>query len=48
MKVQIVALADEWARRETKIVSRAHAALPKLAGELIRHLANFNFEERLL
>ena len=48
MKVQIVRLADEWAKRETKIVNRARAPLPKLAEELVRHLANFNFEERLL
>jgi DNA-binding transcriptional LysR family regulator len=48
MKLQIVGLSDEWAKRETKIVNRARAPLPKLAGELIRHLANFNFEERLL
>jgi DNA-binding transcriptional LysR family regulator len=48
MKLQIVSLSDEWARRETKIVNRAHVPLPKLAAELIRHLANFNFEERLL
>ena len=48
MKVQIVRLADEWAKRETKIVNRARAPVPKLAEELVRHLANFNFEERLL
>ena len=48
MKVQTVGLSDEWARRETKIVNRAGVALPKLAAELIRHLANFNFEGRLL
>jgi DNA-binding transcriptional LysR family regulator len=48
MKLQIVALSDEWARRESKIVNRAHVPLPKLAAELIRHLANFNLEERLL
>jgi len=48
MKLQIVGLSDEWAKRESKIVNRAHSPLPKLAVELIRHLANFNFEERLL
>jgi DNA-binding transcriptional LysR family regulator len=48
MKLQIVSLIDEWAKRETKIVNRARAPLPKLAAELVRHLANFNFEERLL
>jgi DNA-binding transcriptional LysR family regulator len=48
MKLKIVPLSDDWARRETKIVNRAHVPLPKLAAELIRHLANFNFEERLL
>ena len=48
MKLKIVPLSDDWARRETKIVNRAHAPLPKLAEELVRHLANFNFEERLL
>jgi DNA-binding transcriptional LysR family regulator len=48
MKLKIVPLSDEWARRETKVVNRAHAPLPKLAAELIRHLANFHFEERLL
>jgi DNA-binding transcriptional LysR family regulator len=48
MKLQIVGLSDEWAKRETKIVNRARAPLPKLAEELVRHLGNFNFEERLL
>jgi DNA-binding transcriptional LysR family regulator len=48
LKLQTVTLSDEWAKRETKIVNRAHSPLPKLAVELIRHLANFNFEERLL
>jgi DNA-binding transcriptional LysR family regulator len=48
MKLQIVGLSDEWAKRETKIVNRARAPLPKLADELVRHLGNFNFEERLL
>ncbi|MCM5681418.1 LysR substrate-binding domain-containing protein [Schlegelella sp. S2-27] len=48
MKLQIVSLTDEWARRETKVVNRARTPLPKLAQALIRHLANFNVEERLL
>jgi DNA-binding transcriptional LysR family regulator len=48
MKLQIVGLSDEWAKRETKIINRARVPLPKLAEELVRHLANFNFEERLL
>lgn len=48
MKLQIVALSDEWARRESKVVSRAKVPMPKLASALISHLANFNFEERLL
>jgi DNA-binding transcriptional LysR family regulator len=48
MKLQIVGLSDEWAKRETKIVNRARAPLPKLADELVRHLGNFNVEERLL
>jgi len=48
MKLQIVGLTDEWAKRETKVVNRARAPLPKLAEELVRHLANFNFEDRLL
>ena len=48
MKLQIVGLSDEWAKRESKSVNRAHSPLLKLAVELIRHLANFNFEESLL
>lgn len=48
MKLQIVALSDDWARRESKVVSRAKVPMPKLASALISHLANFNFEERLL
>ncbi len=48
MKLQVVALSDSWARRESKVVSRANVAMPKLATALIAHLAHFNFEERLL
>ncbi|MBB1603778.1 LysR substrate-binding domain-containing protein [Variovorax sp. UMC13] len=48
MKLKVVALSDLWARRESKVVSRANATMPKLATDLIAHLANFNFEERLL
>ena len=47
LKLQIVGLSDEWAKRETKIVHRAHVPLPKLAAELIRHLADFNTEKTL-
>lgn len=46
MKLSIVSLLDEWARRETRIVTRAHSPLPKLACELVRHLARFRFEDR--
>lgn len=48
LKLKIVALSDPWARRESKIVNRAHATLPRIAVELIRHLANFQHEHRLL
>ena len=48
LKLRIVALNDAWARRESKIVSRAHAPLPRIAVELIRHLANFQHQERRL
>lgn len=48
LKLQIVSLTDAWAKRESKIVTRAHSPLPKLAEELVRHLANYRFEERLL
>ncbi|MEJ8845784.1 LysR family transcriptional regulator [Variovorax rhizosphaerae] len=48
MKLQIVGLADEWAKRESKIVNRMHVPLPKLAAELVRHLTNFQFEDRLI
>ncbi len=44
MKLALVALEDEWARRELKIVSRAGAALPRLAQDLIQHLAGFRAE----
>lgn len=48
MKLQVVALTDEWARRESKVVSRADVPMPRLASELIGHLAHFRFEDRLL
>jgi len=48
MKLHVVGLHDDWARRETKIVHRAQVPLPRLAQELVAHLANFRFEERLL
>lgn len=48
LKLNIVALTDPWARRESKIVSRAQAPLPRIAVELIRHLANFHLADRLL
>jgi DNA-binding transcriptional LysR family regulator len=44
MKLALVALEDEWARRELKIVSRAGGALPRLAQDLIQHLAGFRAE----
>lgn len=46
MKLATVTLADEWARRETRIVTRAHSPLPKLAAELVSHLARFRFEDQ--
>jgi len=48
MKLHVVGLEDDWARRETKIVHRAQVPLPRLARELVAHLANFRFEERPL
>lgn len=48
MKLGIVPLADDWALRETKVVHRIGVPLPKLAAELVRHLANFRFQDRLL
>ena len=48
LKLHTVALSDDWARRESKIVTRAGAPLPRLAQALVLHLANFQFEERLL
>ena len=48
LKLRIVGLTDAWARRETKIVNRAHVPLPRIAAALIRHLANVHLEERLL
>ncbi|HSV58569.1 MAG TPA: LysR substrate-binding domain-containing protein [Variovorax sp.] len=48
MKLKIVALDNDWARRASKVVTRSRSPLPKLAQELVKHLANFNFEDRLL
>ena len=48
MKLALVPLSDAWALRETKIVNRAGEPLPRLAAELVRHLANFSFADRLL
>lgn len=48
MKLALVPLTDAWALRETKIVNRAGQPLPRLAAELVRHLANFSFADRLL
>jgi DNA-binding transcriptional LysR family regulator len=48
LKLALVPLADPWALRETKIVTRAGQPLPRLAAELVRHLANFSFADRLL
>lgn len=45
MQLRIVGLSDEWARRESKIVTRASSPLPKLAKALVRHLASFRREE---
>lgn len=39
MKLKIVALTDEWARRESKLVSRERASLPRVALTLLDHLA---------
>lgn len=44
MRLAVVALRDDWARREIKIVSRAAAALPQLARDLVEHLAHFRHE----
>ena len=48
MKLALVPLADAWAQRETKIVHRADQPLPRLAAELVRHLAHLSFADRLL
>ncbi len=48
MKLQLVSLQDGWAQRESRIVTRAGGTLPKLAAELVQHLAQCRFEERLL
>ncbi len=39
MQIALVPLSDEWARRELKIVKLAGIPLPRLAQDLIRHLA---------
>lgn len=39
MQIALVPLTDEWARRELKIVNLAGIPLPRLAQDLIRHLA---------
>lgn len=41
MRLHIVSLSDAWATREMKIVHRADIELPRLAGELVRHLESF-------
>ncbi|WP_326543656.1 LysR substrate-binding domain-containing protein [Pseudorhodoferax sp.] len=38
MRVQIVRLDDPWARRELKIINRPLSGMPKLVGEVVRHL----------
>ncbi len=48
MQLALVPLTDSWAVRETRIVTRAGQPLPRLAAELVRHLANFSFADRLL
>lgn len=45
MKLVTVGLHDEWALRESKIVTRAAAPLPKLAQALVKHLANCGLGE---
>lgn len=44
MKLALVSLEDDWARRELKIVSRTGIALPRLAQDLVQHLAAFRAE----
>lgn len=48
MQLALVPLTDAWAPRETKIVNRAGQPLPRLAAELVRHLANFSLADRML
>lgn len=48
MKLRMLPLTDDWARRESKIVCRAQAQLPRLAQALVQHLQHFEFGANLI
>jgi len=45
MRIALVPLADAWARRASKVVTRAGIALPRLAQDLVLHLAAYEVSE---
>lgn len=48
MQLRLIALSDEWAVRESKLVCRAQAQLPKITQMLVQHLSQFDLAAKML